>query len=349
MSKLKIITVGITLIAVITGVLLYNKSRSAAKARSDVLTTIPVSVMKVTRERLSDAHSFVGTVAANNDVAVVSETQGKVVAVMATVGDYKDAGSVIVQVDDELKQASFETAEVNFQKGKKDLERFESLAKQEAATDQQVDAARLAFKAAEAQYIVARRQLRDTKITTPISGVVTARPVDVGTYIQSGTVVANVVDISKLKVKLNVGESDVFRLKIGDKVEVTTDVYPGVPFEGRIQTISAKADEAHTYPVEIGVANHKDHRLKAGMFGRVSLISIGADPALTISRGALVGSLKKPQVFVVNGTISRLRDIIVGSEFGTRLTVLNGLTEGETVVVAGQNNLKDGGTVSVVK
>src|SRR5690606_13668282 len=115
--------------------------------------------------------------------------------------------------------------------------------KDASVTDAQFEAARLAFLSAEAQYITAKRQYNDTKIKAPISGVITSRLVDLGNYVNTNNVVANIVDISKLKVKLNVAEKDAFKLKPGDEVEVTTDVYPGQTFKGKIEYISAKGDE----------------------------------------------------------------------------------------------------------
>lgn len=349
MNKKKALLITAAVLVVIVAILMYNKSRMAAESKTDVLTSIPVSVTQVVKQQITDARSLVGTVAANNDVAIVSETQGKVTAVHAEVGKYLEAGAMIVQIDDELKKANLASAETNYEKARKDLERFESLYKQSAATDQQIEGARLAAKAAEAQYVVARRQESDTRIATPISGILTSRPVDVGTYVQNGTQVANVVDISRLKVKLNVAERDVFRLKTGDKVEVTTDVYPGETFEGKLATISSKADEAHTYPVEVRLPNSREHPLRAGMFARVRFTSIAAGEELTIPREALVGSTKDAQVYVVDGTIAHLRGLVVGAEVGTRLVVLSGLKEGETIVVSGQNNLRDNAAVTVLK
>jgi RND family efflux transporter MFP subunit len=167
--------------------------------------------------------------------------------------------------------------------------------------------------------------------------------------VQNNMVVANVVDVSRLKVKLSVAEKDAFRLKAGDAVEVTTDVYPGVKFPGKISTLSAKADEAHTYPIEIVLNNAKDHPLRAGMFGKVMFISIGRTEVVTIPRQALVGSLKNPQVFVLEQQIARLRTIIVGGESGTELGIVGGLKDGDLVVVNGQNNLKDSVSVEVIK
>jgi len=339
----------IVAVAAIIATLFYNRSRMEAESNREIGDAIPVSVVKAVKERVQDARTLVGTITANNDVAIVSEVQGKVTGVFAEVGQYKSAGAVLLQIDDELKKAAFASAETNFEKAKKDLERFTSLVKENSATDQQLESARLAAKATESQYIVARRQLNDTKITTPISGIVTSRSVDIGTYVQNGTTVANVVDISKLKVKLNVAERDIFRLKVGDGVEVTTDVYPGVVFKGQIYSLSSKSDEAHTYPVEIRLDNSKEHPLRAGMFGRVSFRSTADGSEISIPREALVGSLRNPQVYVVDGSVAKLRNIVVGTEYGVRLSVVSGLSEGETIVVNGQNNLKDNAAVTVLK
>ena len=349
MKKIKVTLVFVVAFTAIIFILLNNKSKMEAKSRNDIVRAFPVSVASVTKQKSSETLSLVGTIAANNDVAIVSETQGKVTHVFVNVGDVVSANSPLVQVDDELKQANYETAEVNFEKAKKDFERVESLSKDKSATDAQLEGARLAMKSAEAQFTVAKRMLDDTKIKSPIAGIVSSRMVDVGAMIQNGMPIANVVDISLLKVKVNVAEKDVFKLHVNDNVEITTDVYHGISFNGKIATISAKGDDAHTYPVEISLANNKEHPLKAGMFGRVSFASMNEDEALTISRDALVGSLKKPQVFVVENGMAKLRDVVVEKEIGTMLSLRDGLREGETVVVNGQNNLRDGVAVSIIQ
>jgi RND family efflux transporter MFP subunit len=349
MKKTKLYLTASVTLALIVGTLLYNKSKMEAESRNDVLSAIPVSVVNVNLQNLSDTQYLSGTIEGDNDVAIISETQGRVTGAMADVGDRVRAGSIIVTVDDELKQAALSTAEVNYQKAQKDLERFEALVKQEAATDQQVEASRLACKAAEAQFITARREFRDTKISTPIAGVITSRHAEVGTYIQKGMTVANVIDVSRLKVKLNVAEHDAFRMKAGDTVDVTTSVYPGVSFVGTIHTISAKGDDAHTYPVEVVLNNSKDHPLRGGMFATVVINPRSSDKVLTIPRGALLGSLKKPQVYVISAGVAHLRDITAGPEVGTDVEILSGLREGETIVVNGQNNLKDGVQVAILK
>jgi RND family efflux transporter MFP subunit len=349
MKRLKYFIITFIIAGGILAMLLNNKAKMEAKSENIKIDAYPVTVMPVSRSKAERSLELVGTITANNDVAVVSEAAGRVTKVYADVGDYKTAGSPLFQLDDEIKLAAFKTAEVNYQKSKKDYERYQALLSSKSITDAQLESAKLAYQTAEDQYIIAKREYNDTKITTPISGVVTSRMVDVGNYVNKTMVVANVVDISKLKVKLNVAESDVFKLKVGDKVQISTDVYPGISFTGKIETVSDKGDEAHTYPVEIIFSNSKEYPLKAGMFGKVTFNSISKGEKLLIPRDALIGSIKDPQVFVVENGLAKLRNIIVGSSYNNDLEILSGLKEGEKVVVNGQNNLADNFKVMIVQ
>jgi RND family efflux transporter MFP subunit len=164
--------------------------------------------------------------------------------------------------------------------------------------------------------------------------------------VQPGMVVANVVDISKLKVKLNVAEQEAFKLKVGDPVEVTTDVYPGVAFEGKVATVSAKGDGSHSYPVEITLLNSKRHPLKAGMFGRVTIKTNSASNALVISKELVLNEDTKPIVFTAENGVARERTVKLGARSRDSVQILEGLSEGELVVSFGQRKLKDGSAIN---
>ena len=352
MKKGKLIISVVAVLVVIVAILIMNKNKMSSYTAGGIKDVYYVTVEQAAKKNLSESLNLVGTVYANNDVNIVSETSGKVTAVNAKVGDYKPAGSVLFQIDDELRNAALMSAQANYEKAKKDYERTQALFQQKSATDAQLDMAKLGASMAEAQYIVAKRQMADTKIKTPISGFVTARYIDLGSMVQGApqaTLVANVVDISRVKIKLSVSESDAFILKTGDQVSVTSDVYPEVTFTGRIESIGAKGDDAHTFPIEISLANSAKHQLKAGMFARVNFNSITSREAIAIPRAALVGSVKTPQVYVVENGIAKLRTITVGNEAGLYIQVLDGLTVGEEVVVSGQNNIVDNTKVEILK
>lgn len=352
MKNWKLIVAATVLILIIASILFINKKKMSAANVGGIKDVYYVKVEKAAVKELSESFSLVGTITANNDVNIISETAGRVTSVFAKVGNYKQAGSVLFQVDDELKKAALMSAEANYEKAKKDYERFHQLYKEKSASDSQLDQVKLAYSLAEAQYIVAKRQFNDTQIKTPISGYITARYVDVGSMVQGApqaTVVANVVDISKLKVKINVAEKDVFLLKVNDPVSVTVDVYPGKVFNGKIESISYKSDEIHTYPVEISLFNESKTPLKAGMFARVEFTSLKERRSIVIPREALLGSVKQAQIFVVENGIAKLKNIVVGREAGTSIEVLQGLSVGEEIVVNGQNNIVENTPVTVIK
>ena len=348
MKKLKYYVISFVLFAALILVLLNNRSQLEAKAKNDKISAYPVTVSTVEKKAVSNNIELVGTIVGENDVQVISEAQGKVTGIYANVGDYKSAGFVIAQLDDELKESAYQTAQVNFEKSKKDFERYDALYKNKSVSDVQYEQAKLAYYNAQSQYVAAKKDYENTKITAPISGIITARNIDMGTFVNKNMPVANIVDISRLKVKVGVAEKDVFSLKKGDKVTVTTDVYPGVKFYGTIATISDKGDQAHNYPVEISLVNSKEHPLKSGMFGKVTFISRTTEPRLIVSRDALLGSIKNPQVFVVENGLVHLKNVTVGSTYDNNLEVINGLKAGDKVVVNGQNNLEENTAVYVI-
>ncbi|MCU7514556.1 MAG: efflux RND transporter periplasmic adaptor subunit [Ignavibacteria bacterium] len=348
MKKMKVTLSLTAMIAVIIAILFMNKASRESQVEKSVTTDkITVSVEPAQEETVSDELSIVGTIQSNNDVMVVSETQGRTLKVFFKTGDYVREGTPLAQVDDELKKAAYTTAKVNFEKAKKDLQRMEALFKEKNISDSDLENARLAASAAEAQFIAAQRTLNDTKIKAPISGIIADKFINPGTMVAPGTPVANIIDISKLKVRVNVPERDVFRLKTGETAILTTDVYPGTELKGKIETISSKSDNAHTYPVEIVLPNNSRTPLKAGMFAQVRFTSITNRQSLTIQRGAIVTSIKNPKIFVVENGVAKLRDIIAGKETNRRVEVLGGLRHGENVVVSGQNNLSDNARVTI--
>ncbi len=350
MKKILIPTTIIVFLAIIIGVLEYNKSKAeqAIVKQTFVQNAIPVTIAKAEITDLSNSLTLVGTIMAGSDVNIVAEAGGRILQLHANPGQYKSAGSVIAEIDSELRRASVMNAQAAYEKAKMDYDRMEKMFKEGVVNAMQMDQARYGFQAAEAQLIMSKRQLRDTKVTTPISGIINARMVDQGATVAINAVIANIVDISTLKVKVNVSEKDAFALKNGDKVIVTTDVYLGVEFSGQVASIAPKADEAHTYPIEIRMSNSKQYPLKAGMFGKVSFTSIEKSDALIIPRSALIGSIKNPKVFVIKDGKAELRDVQTGADAGIKLEIISGLQAGESIVTNGQNNLRPGSKVTII-
>lgn len=337
----------IFIIVVMVVILFFRKAEVDSKARSAQSNVTSVYVTKVKREALESNVTKVGTIVANNVVSVASETSGKIVAVYVNVGSYVKAGAPLVKVDDETLRAKYLSAQVAYDKAKKDFDREQELYKTQVVSGSELETYREDLQSAEADYITAKYNYTHAVITSPISGLVTERVVDIGAMVSSGTTVATVIDNSVFKVDVDVTEEEAYQIKVGDPVVITTTVYPGVNFNGRILTISSKASDAHAIPVEVQFTPPQGYSIKSGIFGKVTFQLGTPGLALTVPRDAIIGSMKEPQVYVVEGAVAKLRNIVVGSGYGTKLEVLQGLKENEHVVTAGQDYLKDNAMVDV--
>jgi membrane fusion protein (multidrug efflux system) len=326
-----------------------------------VAAAVAVEVTPVQPTSLNESITAVGTIAAMHDVVVSSETAGRVTQVAIKVGDQVRQGQPMVFVDDELKVVATEQAkaqllasETNFRKSKKDFERAETLFKSGDIADVELEGNRLAMQSAEAQFKgatasarAAERQLSDTRIKSPIDGIIASKKVEIGEMVSPGKEIANVVDISSVKIRLSISEDQIGFIHLKQPVALRVDSHPGETFEGSVYTVGSKTESptGHTYPVEVVVQNRKANALKVGMFGRVDIMTSAASNALTISKESLVGDESDPKVFIVEQNVAHLRSIALGLRTSDRVQVVKGLKQGELVVSFGQRDLKEGTAV----
>lgn len=331
--------------------LLRNKASMEAKASQPIVLIPTVTTQIADVQNISENLEVSGTIAAQNEVSVISETQGRIIAVYTKLGDRVGSGSALVKVDTVLKYSAYLVAKSSFDKAKRDLERLTQLRKENNASEAEVEGAELNVQNARAQFIASERQLHDARITSPIAGTVVERPASMGMMLVPGAPVATIVDVSMVKLRANMPEQEVLKLRVGDKVSAKADIYPDVKFTGTVSFISIKGDVSHNYPIEVTLSNTNAHPLNVGMSAKLSRRTNEERQALMIPRLAIVGSVKAPSVYVVeteNGkTITKLKSIVLGAERGTNIEVVSGLQRGEQLVVSGQNNARSGGEVIV--
>ncbi|MCL6448775.1 MAG: efflux RND transporter periplasmic adaptor subunit [Armatimonadetes bacterium] len=210
----------------------------------------------------------------------------------------------------------------------------------------QLSSAQAALENAQAQLTLAKTAYDDSLIRAPISGLVTARNVNPGEMASSTAPVISLANLDKVEVRATVGESLVNQLKQGQKVQVKISAVSDKPFTGVVTSIAPAADPVSKgFPVKIQIDNPK-HLLKPGMFAEVQL---GPPPgeALLVPREAVIKAEDKNVVWVVKDGQAQKKEVQVGESDGQWIIVTAGLTEGEEVVVAGQENLQEGVMVNV--
>lgn len=354
MKTVKHILIPAVVIALI-GLAVYqlNSNKQKIKAESTLasqtISEIPVKVSTPQMGTIGKQITATGTISATEELTVVSETQGKVKKIHKNVGDHVQKNEVIIEIDDETIAANVLVAEANYEQQKKDIERMERLVQGNAISKHDLEQARIGLKKAEADQITSRKALRDTKIKAPISGIINKRLVENGQFVAGGMPICEIVNTSKLKIWVKIPEKDIFKLQKGQSVNVTIQALPGKTFSGKINSIGEKADSNMKFDAEVVMDNQEGaQHLKAGLFTEVS-IPVKATEAILIDKTAIVGSMKSPSVFIVEGDKAVKKDIVINESDDKHIEVVSGLKPGEQVIISGQLNLHDGDRIKTIQ
>lgn len=349
MKKLIAPVIFLALSVLIAYTLFANKTEADAKSVEAMRTTevIPVTVQTAESKPLLIAFSSNGNLDANRSVTVVAEQAGKVVQVLKQKGDFVREGETIIKIDDNVFRSELLVAEANFAQFEKDLQRYTNLSESRAVTPKQLEEVQNGLKRAESQLILSRKRMNDTSIKAPFTGYLNNDFVEVGTYLTVGAKVADLMDLSTLKLQVHLTESEVAALSLGDTVQVDFPSVNQRDVSGKVAFIAKGSDSASRYPVEISIAGHAAEDLRPGMFGTANFTYNGTGSGILVSRNALAGSIKNPHLYVVDGETVEYRPVKIISVGENLMQVVDGLREGEQVVITGQINLQDGSRVVV--
>ncbi len=354
MKKTLLIIIAIVAsIAVIGYVLTKNKEEN--KAKTDIVAeknaSVSVKVAQVKTENLSLDFVANGNFAPTQELTFSAEKSGKVISVLVDEGDYVNVGQTLVIVRSDVININAANAKAVYDNAKSDYARYENAYSTGGVTKQQLDQAKLQLTNAQSNLSQANINVGDTKVKSPIKGFINKRLIEPGTILAGmpPTAMFEIVDVSKLKLKVAVNESQVAGLKIGNTVPVTSSVFPDKVTTGKIIFIAPKADESLNFPVEIEIANNASNAIKAGMYGTATFGTKQKQDLKVVPRNAFVGSVSSNEIFVVENGIAKLKKVTAGRILGDKVEIINGLSDGETVIVTGQINLQDGNAVEIIK
>lgn len=345
-KKIYSIFIGLAVIGVIAGILHNNKKKLDKKADLSLHTNVVIPVYTSTPKFISDTTNIeiTGKVISDNEIIVVSKTHGLILEKNKKAGDIVKKGEIIARVENNLICDNLRIAEQNLMKARKDLERYQSLFEAEVVTKTEVESVEVLVRLAESAVLELKEQLRNTIITAPTNGILEKDYFELGTLVTLGSPIGEIVDPKNLKLHTTVSQKNYIQLKKNTPVKFKIDVYPDKIFNGEIDIIGSKSNESMTYEVEIKFESDYSTLLKPGMY---ALIEINIprpknDKVLSIERNCIVGSLKKPKVYIAKDGKAYLTEIVTGKTFGERVEVINGLNYGDKVVISGQINLSNG-------
>lgn len=332
-----------------------------------------VELTKASRAALQQHVAVVGSLVGAATVEIIPRATGRVQEITVRIGDPVRRGQRLATVEDrELReqlrqaQASFEVAratirqrEADLSFAKTNLDRTKSLFDRNLLPRQTLDDAEARYQAAQAQLDLAQAQLQqassrqdelqinlsNTIIQSPVDGFVAKRYVDQGAYVSPSVPLLSVVDISIVRLLVNLVERDLRKIDVGATATVNVDAYPGEVFKGRVARMAPVLDPAtRTAEMEVEIPNPSG-RLKPGMYARVLLLTDEKSDALVVPKSAVVDTGGRKGVFLVQQGQAVFRPVQLGIEEENQIEITDGLEEGEAVVTIGASGLRDGSPV----
>ncbi len=332
-----------------------GKDDKSAAAKEEA---VPVVKVETVDSRVVDQ---LGTYTASVEAQIInnisSSMPNRIKQILVDEGQRVSAGQRVAILDD-VNTFSYETqvnnAKANLENVQVNYNRAVELFKIGGGTKQQVDAMEIQLINAKNALAQAQRTLRNaqenTVLTSPISGVVTARNYDPGDM-TGNLPILTVARVQPVKIVINVTESELPRVHKGMPAEIKFDTYGDEEFHGTVTTVMPTVDPAsRTFGVEITLAN-ADGRVLPGMFGRVTL-NLGKAERVVVPDKAVVkqqGSGNQ-YIYVYNsdGTVS-FNQVQLGQRLGSEYELLSGVEPGSKVVVSGQAKLANGIKVNLAK
>jgi multidrug efflux system membrane fusion protein len=333
-----------------------SETRSGRPDAASRTRSIPVRTAPVATRDVSYRVNALGSLEAEEIVQVTGEVEGAVTEVRFHEGDRVTRDTVLVLVDPERYRLERERAEANYLRAQSDqrraqeeLERRERLANAELLAMDEVDRYRAASESLEAEVAsakaardIASQNQRRSEVRAPHSGVINTRTVETGTYVRPGTVLATIVDVSRLRLRFKISEGESLRVREGQ--DVTFRVAPLGPrdFVGRVYHVGEVADPA-TRQVEVLAWVQNTGELKPGFFAEVAFNAGTKENAVVVPEAAIKASESGFVAFIVVEGKAVMRPIEIGLKTEEGLVeILSGLIGTETVVVEGSDLLADG-------
>ncbi|MBR5852616.1 MAG: efflux RND transporter periplasmic adaptor subunit [Alistipes sp.] len=257
------------------------------------------------------------------------------------VGDRVRKGQVVVTLD----QTSLKQLELNLATVQDTYNRMKPVHEAGGVSDQQLIELENTLNL---QKEMVENMRKNSVITSPISGVVTARNFESGDLFASAPIL-HIMQIDKLKVMANVSEQYYTSVKVGQKVDIAVDIFPGEVFEGKVSRINPALDaRTRTFGVEITIPNSNE-RLRPGMYARATF-NMGSRQGVLVEDVAVqkqAGSSER-FVYVIKDGVAEFRLVRDGRRVGNKVDIVEGLEPGEQVATTSFVRLTNDAKVEIV-
>jgi membrane fusion protein (multidrug efflux system) len=312
---------------------------------------MPVIVKEVTKIFTDDVVFVSGVLEADKTVPFSFIVPGKVDHVYVDEGDHVKKGQILAKIEINDYRSNLEIAEAQLFETQDSYDRMWPLYKDGAIAEKAFIKIKAGLDQAKASRDIAKKKVRDTKLLSPIPGIIGAKNVELGQTISAGIPVFTIVKTDMIYARVSVPESEIGKVALGQKAAVTIKALDDRIVEGKVTLIGAMAEpRTRTYTVKIELPN-PDYVLRTGMIAKAQIITHKTIAMITVPGKAIVRDADNlTYVFLVDKekeTALRQR-VFPGSVFRNEIEIKEGLNVGDVVIIAGQHKITDGAPITVM-
>ena len=297
--------------------------------------------VKVATAKLGDISSYIefsGKTEAEKTVNIAPSISGRIAKLIVDVGSVVKKGDLLAKLDDtQLKQTR--TQYINMEKNYKRMQELQKTGAIDGATFDEVETG---YKVAKSSY---EFMLENTEIKAPIDGVITVTYKKEGEYYDAmmDPMLLRMMNLDKIKAKIQVSDADIDKIKKGQKALLKVSS-SDEEFTGRVSFVSPEADMmSGTFNVEIAVKN-RDNILKHNQFARIKVLTETSENTIIVPQQAI---LDANHVFIIENNKVIKKYVTLGLENEYEIEIIEGLQDGETVIIRGNIGLSEGDKVEV--
>ena len=312
--------------------------------------TVRVKVQQIQAEAVNGEQGFSGTIEEQSGSSLSFATSGTIKRIYVSEGQTVGAGQLIGELDPTTMQNAYTISKTALEQAQDTYNRMKELHDDGSLPEMQWIAIENQLKSATASEAMAKKALADTKLYAPFGGYIAAKDAEVGQNAGPGVPIVKLVSIGSVKVKISVPEDDVQRIKKGSSMKIIVPALGNRQFSGNVTERGVSADpRSRTYEVKATI-NNRDGQLLPGMICQAFTNYMQGTTGVFVPANLVqLDSDNNTFVWVVNGGKAVKRQIFISNETAQGAQVSGGLSDGDQIIVAGQQKVSNGMKVEIVK
>lgn len=308
---------------------------------------IPVNIQRITSQTLNNTITVTGAVLANESIQLTSEFAGKVSGIYFNEGDKVQKGDLLVRINDEELRAQLEKLKYTLKLYEDTENRMRQLLERDAISQEEYDISLTESKTSAADIKVLEAQINKASIRAPFTGIIGLRYISEGSYVAPSSVIANLYSVEPAKIEFAVPGRYVNAVNEGDEITFTTEGSEEV-FSGKVYAIEPKIDPVTRTLQVRALSPNKDRKLFPGQFISITLSLETKEKAIMVPSMAIVPEANGHMVYLVNNGRVDTAKVDIGFRGPQEVEIISGLKEGDSLVVAGIQQVKQGAEVQIM-